>query len=358
MFRTRLYLFILCVVGFYSASNAQGYRAGDIAYKWLYGNTYAIKYTTYTTNGSDTYQCSIDSACFGDGTHAVVLRSNGGSTMCSSPARDGIAIFSTIKMNEYATSHTYSGSGNFIICFDGANRNAGIINIPSSVFKTMSIESSLIISPLVASNSSPTFANLPIAYGCLSTSCFTYNPMASDINGDSLAYKLIACTDIGGSPIGGYVFPSGGAGGTFSINPVTGTITWCNPQLTGDYNVKIKIEEWRKDLAGMPTLIGYVFRETQFIISTCTGLKENNNDENNFSIFPNPTNGILNFDIKLLNEGKTTIQILNTLGEILKIEHVSLQNPTLNIEDLNTGIYFLKITGNNNTNIIKKIIKQ
>jgi hypothetical protein len=357
MFRTRLYLFILCVVVLYSASNAQGYRAGDITYKWLYGYTYQIKYTTYTTNGPGTYQCSIDSACLGDGAHAIVLRSNGTSVLCSGGAHDGIPLpGGAIKLNEYATTHTFGGPGNYNICFEGANRNAGVINIPNSVNNTMSFESSLIISPIIAANSSPTFANLPIAYGCLSSSCFTYNPMASDIDGDSLAYEITNCTGYG--PIVGYTFPSGGAGGSFSINPVTGTITWCNPQLTGEYNVKMKITEWRKDLGGVPILIGYVFRDNQFIISTCTGVNENKDDEQNGSVFPNPTNGILNIDLEILNEGKAMIQILNSLGEVLNTEHVSIQNPTLNIEQLPNGIYFLKITGNNNTNITKKIIKQ
>ncbi len=352
MFRVRLYFFILSLVGFYSTLNAQGYRAGDITYKWLYGYTYEIKYTTYTTNGPGVYQCSIDTACLGDGFTPVIYRSNGVTTMCSAPAHDGVLINSTIKLSEYVTSHTYGGPGNYNICFEQANRNAGIINIPGSVNVTMSFESSLTISPFLATNSSPTFANIPIAYGCLSSSCFTYNPMASDINGDSLAYSIVPYM------ISGASLPSGGVGGSFSMNPVTGTLTWCNPQLTGDYNVRIKIEEWRKDLGGVPTLIGYVFRDTQFIISTCTGVSENKGDEKNLAIFPNPTSGILNIDLEILNEGKATIQILNTLGEVLNTEDISLQNPTLNIEHLPNGIYFLKITGNNNTNITKKIIKQ
>ena len=354
MFRTRLYFFILSVVGFYSTLNAQGYRAGDITYKWLYGYTYEIKYTTYTTNGPGVYQCSIDTACLGDGFSAVVLRSNGAATFCASGAHDGVPLpGGTIKLSEYVTTHTFVGAGNYNICFEQANRNAGIINIPSSVNVAMSFESALTISPFFAANSSPTFANIPIAYGCLSSSCFTYNPMASDINGDSLAYSIVPYYTISG-----YSYPSGGVGGSFIMNPVTGTLTWCSPQLTGDYNVRIKIEEWRKDLGGVPTLIGYVFRDTQFIISTCTGVNENNDEANNISIFPNPTSGILNIDLEILHEGKATIQILNTLGEVLNTEVISLQNPTLNIEHLPIGIYFLKITGNNNTNITKKIIKQ
>ena len=356
MFRTRLYLFILNVVGLYSALNAQGYRAGDISYKWLNGYTYSVKYTTYTSIGVGVDPCTIDSTCFGDGTYGVVLRTNGPSVLCSGGAHDGVPLLGgTIKQSEYVTSHTYVGPGNYSVCFEGVNRNAGIINITNSINQSMSIESSLIISTFFAPNSSPTFANLPIGYGCLSSSCYTYNPMASDSDGDSLAYEITSCT--GSGPISGYTLPSGGAGGTFSINPVTGKITWCNPQLTGDYNVKIKIEEWRKDIGGVPTLIGYIFRDTQFIISTCTGVNENKNDRNN-TLFPNPTNGILNIDLEILNDGKATIQILNSLGEVLNTEQVYLQNPILNIEHLPSGIYFLKITGNNNTNITKKIIKQ
>ena len=351
MFKGKLYLFILCVVGFYSASNAQGYRAGEITYRWLYGYTYAIKFTTCTTNGPGTYQCSIDSACFGDGTHAVVLRSNGASSLCSGGARDGVPISSTIKLNEYITTHTFGGSGNYIICFEEANRNVGVVNIPNSDNTRMSFESLLIINSFYGQNTSPNFAQLPIVYECLATPCLMYNLSATDINGDSLAYSIASYS------LPGAIFPPSGAGGTFSINPITGTLAWCKPQLAGDYNVRIKIEEWRKDLGSVPILIGYVYRDTQFIISTCTGVNENKDDEN-VKVFPNPTDKILNIDFKSLSEEKMNVQLLNSLGEILINEQLSIQNSTINIESLNTGIYFLKITGTNNTNITKKIIKQ
>ena len=351
MFKGKLYLFILCAVGFYSASNAQGYRAGEITYRWVGGYSYEITYTSYTSIGVGIDPCTIDSVCFGDGNYGTLYRNNGVSSICTSPAKDGDLISTGIKMNKYVTTHTYSGSGYYQFCFNKPNRNVGVVNIPNSVNTRMSFESLLIISPFHGQNTSPDFAQLPIVYECLATPCLMYNLSATDINGDSLAYSIASYSLPGAS------FPSSGVGGTFSINPITGTLAWCKPQLAGDYNVRIKIEEWITYPGGMPFLIGYVYRDTQFIISTCTGINENK-DYENVKVFPNPTDKILNIDFKSLSEEKINVRLLNSLGEILINEQLSIQNSTINIESLNTGIYILKITGTNNTNITKKIIKQ
>jgi hypothetical protein len=144
-----------------------------------------------------------------------LLRVNGNcSGLCASQgACDGIVISSTIKMNEYIATHTYPGPGIYKLCFDMANRNSAVVNIPNSVDQTMAFESYLII-PTFGSgkNTSSVFANHPIADGCLTNSCFTYNPLATDIDGDSLSYEIDQCRGHSGvTP--GYWYPNAGTGG-------------------------------------------------------------------------------------------------------------------------------------------------
>lgn len=69
-----------------------------------------------------------------------------------------------------------------------------------------------------------------------------------------------------------------------------------------------------------------------------------------FSMYPNPTNGILNIKI---DENIKTVEIFNLQGQKI----LSSKNKNLNINHLNSGIYLVKITTDKNLIGIKKIIK-
>lgn len=353
------FIFILVLtLSFFKIS--AGYHAGNITYSWLYGYTYQIKLTTFTGIGSALLIDSCeDTLCFGDGTGVVVLRSNGPCGGSCSPACDGVVLpGATIKMNEYITTHTYPGPGNYMICFTEQNRNAGVNNIPNSVNQPMSFYSFLAIPTFGSSkNNSSIFANHPITSGCMNNGCFTYNPSATDVDGDSLSYEIFPCLNPGAS------IPVSGTGGTFSINPVSGTLSWCNPQYPGDYNVIIKITEWRKDDDEFYYIVGYVERDTELSVSTCTGINDLKESNNTISIFPNPTHGNISITLNQNNTELLTIELIDVMGRQIKTfthnEAVSKQQTiTLNLENIYSGIYFLKITGSNTTSIIKKIIKQ
>jgi hypothetical protein len=355
----RLLKFILIISLLFTFSKVNAaYHAGHITYAWLYGYTYQIKLTTYTTISSissNTY-CE-DSLCFGDGQGVVVVRNNGGVGLCSPPAHDGVIINSFIKMNEYITTHTYPGPGNYIICFNESNRNAGINNIPNSVNQPFSLESYLVI-PTFGSgkNSSSVCSNLAIADGCSNNGCFTYNPSATDSDGDSLSYEILPCVTPGAS------LPAAGTSGTFNINPVSGLLTWCSPQYNGDYNVIIKIKEWRKDDDGNNILMGYVIRDTQFNITTCTGVIELDNKNTLVTIYPNPTLNVFKIQLNEITTEEYSMYLIDMSGRVLlQTKNVQFKKEEpyfFNIEDVSKGIYFLKITGNHQTNITKKIIKQ
>ena len=146
MFKFKYYVFILFCLGFYLTSKATHNRAGEITYKWLFGYTYQIKVTTYTNiGGTNLADRCEDTVYFGDGTRAVVLRSNGPFGSCGAPAREGQPINSDIKLNDYVTNHTYGGPGAYTITMTDPNRNAGVENIPNSVNQVFYIESYLVI---------------------------------------------------------------------------------------------------------------------------------------------------------------------------------------------------------------------
>lgn len=79
--------------------------------------------------------------------------------------------------------------------------------------------------------------------------------------------------------------------------------------------------------------------------------------EDNIRLYPNPTNGLINLS---LNKTYTNvnIRVYNLLGQtVLSSEYENLQNTQLNLVG-NSGMYFVAITGDNNLNVVKKIIKK
>lgn len=85
-----------------------------------------------------------------------------------------------------------------------------------------------------------------------------------------------------------------------------------------------------------------------------TGLINENNSFNLFSIFPNPTQG--NFIIKLNAEIKNAYaEIYNTLGEVVYSTTI-IKQQTIN-NKFPTGIYFVKVTYNNKQ-FIQKLIEE
>ncbi|MDF2447824.1 MAG: hypothetical protein K0R26_328 [Bacteroidota bacterium] len=333
-------------------------HAGNITYSWIGPGayTYQIKCTIYSTNTLTDNLCTLNMITFGNGTSGGFPRINGSCTGPCSPACEGVILpGGTIKQNEYVATHTYPGPGTYIISVDVANRNAGINNIPNSVQQIMHM-SSLLVIPMfdTGKNNSPLFGNHPISSGCFNNGCFTYNPSATDMDGDSLSYELAMCKGYSVTAPG-YSYPNPGAGGTFSIDPGTGTINWCNPQYNGDDNVVILIKEWRKNDDGDYYLIGYVERDTQFTISTCTGLKEQDDFEKQITVSPNP---VQDYALLTLPSENLSILLTDVYGKIIVSENnLTSLSYRLNLENINHGIYFLKITDLNNLSVIKKLIK-
>jgi hypothetical protein len=69
------------------------------------------------------------------------------------------------------------------------------------------------------------------------------------------------------------------------------------------------------------------------------GLEENN-ISNNYSVYPNPTTGILNFKSET-NISK--VLIYNMLGQLVQQEKVNALEGTINIEKLAQGTYLVKV---------------
>lgn len=86
-----------------------------------------------------------------------------------------------------------------------------------------------------------------------------------------------------------------------------------------------------------------------------TSLSINDYSFEKIVVYPNPALNELH--IKGVNKSHLKAKLYNVLGQEIK-SFMVIGNTTLSISDIENGTYFLKIFQNNNTSIIKRIIKQ
>ncbi|MEZ4857566.1 MAG: T9SS-dependent M36 family metallopeptidase [Flavobacteriaceae bacterium] len=83
----------------------------------------------------------------------------------------------------------------------------------------------------------------------------------------------------------------------------------------------------------------------------------NFDSENNFTIYPNPSNGQINIASKI-NLGKTTIAIVDMNGRVVYTETLTLGNAaSIDASNLSGGIYMVTIDGDNYNHTSKLIIR-
>lgn len=84
---------------------------------------------------------------------------------------------------------------------------------------------------------------------------------------------------------------------------------------------------------------------------------DNKASDNNFIIFPNPSNGIVN--IRAIQQaGEATIKIYDVNGRVVVSKEVSMQDTvSVNAQGLVTGVYIITIEGENYTHTAKLIMK-
>ena len=252
---TFVFLFLSC---FSFATHQVG---GYIAYTWLGGYTYQVTVYDYT----NTYGTSADRdglrVYFGDGTSDTVARSNGLANwiLPDDPTPNGqplcnwnwtgsylTPINGARKINIYTVPHTFPGPGNYHMWIDDQDRMQYINNITGSVgvdyymFNTLTIP---VGNPPYIN--SPLITNSPVCqYGCTGA-CYTYNPGAYIPNlpagaDDSISYQLGKSLQLNTSDptvpemAVGYYVPPG-----VTLDPVRGTLSWCNPDSQGIWNFVI-----------------------------------------------------------------------------------------------------------------------
>ena len=247
---------LFCATSLYATHN----RAGEITYSHVEGLTYEVLITTYTK-----------ASALADRPSLYLLWGDENGEELDSLERESIDIIpGDIQINTYRGTHTYGGPGVFEIKVEDPNRNEGVLNMLGSVDTPFAIRSLLIIDPEAGHNNSVRLLNPATENACLYRD-WIHNPAAYDPDGDELVYSLVPCRGFNGDPIPTYEFPDqvSPAEDLFEIDSETGDVTWSTPQIIGEYNIAILIEEFR-DINGVMTKVGEVVRDMQIDVQLCS----------------------------------------------------------------------------------------
>ena len=287
------FIIMLGLLVMHMNASATHNRAGEITYRWIEGYTYEITVTTFTYILSQANRPSLE-VQWGDGTSQIVSRV------------EQIILPNLYFRNKYIAQHSYPGPGSYKILMQDPNRNLGIRNIPNSVNTIFSIESTLIVNPILGKVSTPILLNPPIDKGAVGH-VFIHNPAAFDADGDSLSYRLTPCTEENGNPIPGYTLPLS------SHDPVhidsLGNLTWNAPVDTGAYNIAFLIEKWKNGIK-----LASVERDMQINIYRTTNQAPVIDSIGNFCVLEGTS---IDLDIHITDPNKDSIIAFATGGPFI-----------------------------------------
>ncbi len=254
-------LLTLTFLSFALSSYSTHNRAGEVTYRQIGPLTIEATVTTYTkasSTGADRDTIFVE---WGDGLSEFIFRSNGNGVEI--PGED-------IKVNTYIEQHTYPANGRYTIAFQDPNRvnNIQNVNFPNSVDVPFYVQTTLTLieSQFQGPNNSVILLQPPIDFACAGQP-FLHNPNAFDPDGDSLSYALVTPLQSQGTPVPRYVRPDQlfpGPGNILTINELTGDVLWASPPNLGEYNIAIRINEYRDGI-----LLNSVIRDMQILVLDC-----------------------------------------------------------------------------------------
>lgn len=80
--------------------------------------------------------------------------------------------------------------------------------------------------------------------------------------------------------------------------------------------------------------------------------------QNDFVLFPNPAKSVITISSTIIGNTKINYEVVDVLGKVIMMnDNHNSNNFTININDLNSGIYFLRLQINNST-VVKKFVKE
>ena len=91
------------------------------------------------------------------------------------------------------------------------------------------------------------------------------------------------------------------------------------------------------------------------IVNSCVGINEISAKSDDVTVYPNPANSFINVNFSTLSNEEVLIEISNTTGQVVLSQRINSQHTSLNIQQLNAGLYFIKTMANGKASVARFI---
>lgn len=292
-----LCLFIFLLPGSVFYSRASHIFGGELLYTYVSGNTYKITLTLYGDCGA---AASIFNSLYGarplifllngnakvDSFYLVYDTSSGtevspvcpaqiNNTTCHGGTLPGVRRFiytGDITLSGPSTDWRFIFGGSFGPTSSGSSVAAGRSNNITNVASGSVMELQATLNNTAAANSNPHYSTIPTPFYCINV-LEEYNQGATDPDGDSLSFTLVAGIDANTGASVSYnspytaTSPLSTASGDFTFSALNGQMTF-TPNITQDALVVNQVSEYRNGV-----LVGTSEREMTFIVNdNCNGI--------------------------------------------------------------------------------------
>jgi len=258
---------------------------GELNYAYLGNNNYEIRLTIYRDcfNGIPPFDPLADLRIFDSNNQylrSILMEFTSSDTLIttlSDPCIDPTTNLCYEVTTYVDTVNLQPKTGGYQLAYQRCCRNQTILNITFPLTTGAIFFATIPDTSVERINSNPVFNELPPTFVC-SELPFEFDHSATDPDGDSLVYELVAPftttgavplpTDVPPFPIITWLFPYSetdmlGGNEPLKIDSETGLLT-ARPGTTGQYVVGIKVSEYREG-----KYLGATYRDYQFNVELC-----------------------------------------------------------------------------------------
>lgn len=232
------------------ASHATHLMGGQITVRQISGLDYEIKMTLYRDTSGIQIATTADFVITDLATSTQVI--------LNAPHNGAQAFINGVELYDYIDTVTFAGPGSYSITRQECCRNGAILNMSNPLSESLHLRTVVTVDA-AAANSTPNFLNPPVTLA-QKNSLYVYNPLPFDVDGDSIAWSMEIPLGSGGDTVAGYTLPHGASSNPFTLDNVTGEITWM-PDSNGHWEASFLVEEFR---GGVKT--GEIRRDMQIIV--------------------------------------------------------------------------------------------
>ena len=222
-------------------------RGGHIEYKQITDRTFEFTFIGYRDTDGVLFGNGLFD--FGDG---VVFGGEDSEDVISWTIEERV---DNIEIWKFTLVHTYRSPGEYSVSYKEGFRNFDTANISESTSTYFYVQASLVIDPLLGTNSSPSFS-APHFKGLVGQPYLNAFYM-TDPDGDSLSYKFVQPKQDEDQSVTDYKFPNDASlyarnPGIFKISASSGNLIWETDNLNiippleeREFSMAVQVTQWR-----------------------------------------------------------------------------------------------------------------